>query len=68
MLSSCQECTNLKSYLRRKGVQLSITHISTPVVQTYPTVVYSNNTADYGERIYQGRCTLPKTLSVMEIE
>lgn len=67
-LGSCDECATMKSYLRSKGVRLNVVHLSSPVVQNYPTIIYSNNTSDYGERVYGGQCSFPSSMKVWEID
>lgn len=67
-LKGCSRCASLKRYLRAKGVDLDITNIDQRYFELYPTVYYSDNYADYGQRIFSGRCRYPSSLEVIETE
>jgi hypothetical protein len=65
-LSSCDKCATLKSFLRGRGVHLDVTQVSEKYMNLYPIVFYSDDSYDYGNRIYAGRCRLPRSLEVIE--
>ena len=67
-LSGCETCASLKSRLRREGVKLHVTHTDKHEYDLYPTVIYSDGRSDHGDRIFRGRCTLPKSLRVYETD
>lgn len=67
-LAGCETCASLKRRLRRSGASLEISSVPEHYFDLYPTVIYSNQKSDNGERIFQGRCSIPKSIEVRETE
>lgn len=67
-LAGCDRCASLKRSLRRSGVSLSITEVDERYFQYYPTVFYSDGHYDHGDRVFVGRCRLPRSLEVIETQ
>jgi hypothetical protein len=67
-LAGCETCASLKRSLRSQGVHLDITHVDERYFSLYPTVFYSDDTYDHGDRIFSKRCSLPSSLDVIETD
>lgn len=65
VLPGCSSCVALTQSLASAGVKLTVTATSSVPYDSYPRVIYSDGIADSGSRIYEGRVSLPKKLSVV---
>lgn len=64
VIKGCTACETMQKWLRDGGVKLEVTHSERGPYSLYPTVVYSDNYRDHGDRMYRQQVTIPEKLCV----
>ena len=65
VIKGCPACEAMQNWLKKAGFKLSVTNIEQGHYKLYPTVIYSDKTADHGERLYRQEVGVPETICVL---
>lgn len=68
VIKGCTACETMQAWLKQGGVKLEIVNVQQGNYALYPTVLYSDRTADHGDRMYKHQVQIPGKVCVVVCE
>jgi len=65
IIYGCHTCEAMLEWLKKGGVKIEMTDIQTGAYKLYPTVQYTDKSADHGELMYAHKAGIPEKLCVI---
>lgn len=65
VIQGCTACETMLNWLRQGGVKFDTTRVQQGSYDLYPTVLYSDRTADHGDRLYAQKVQIPEKICLV---
>jgi hypothetical protein len=65
VIKGCSSCEAMQEWLAKGGVELDVQNVQQGSYALYPTVIYSDNFVDHGDRMYKQQVVIPQKICVV---